>query len=213
MKMVKNLSKVNIRKFDGFERREDLDFVDDGDFFRGFSYKGMPIITHRFGDTTYLCVRVDYLENSFTYKAWMETTECSLCDKFNGVSEFDIDELIENLEAIIAKVADMNEAAENEDIDMSDVKAHIREEIKFASESVEKFKANFVWYEANGYVLEKMARYLKATIDKLEKMSTCDVDSLDNKSKKEMVERLRDYGYVAFKSNDFYISEMMEAIS
>lgn len=213
MKMVKNLSKANIRKFDGFERREDLDFVDDGNFFRGFSYKRMPITTHRSGDTTYLCVRVDYLENSFTYKAWMETAEWSLCDKFNGVSELDIDELVENLEAIIAKVAGMNEAVENEDIDMSEVKARICEEVKMASESVEKFKASFVWYEANRYVLGNMAHYLKATIDKIARMNECDIDALDNKSKKEMVERLRDYGYVAFKSDDFYISEMMKAIS
>lgn len=38
MKIVKNLSVVNISKFEGFIRREDLDFADDGKYFKGFSY-------------------------------------------------------------------------------------------------------------------------------------------------------------------------------
>ena len=113
MKIVKNLSIANIRKFENFVRREDLDFTDDGNHFKGFSYKGMPITTLRADNTTYLSIRVDYLENEFTYREWMQTEEYKLCDKFNGVSEFDIDELVENIEAILAKVAEMNEAARN----------------------------------------------------------------------------------------------------
>lgn len=115
MKIVKNLSIVNIRKFEGFVRREDLDFADDGNHFKGFSYKGMPITTLRADNTTYLSIRVDYLKNEFTYKEWMQTEEYKLCGKFNGVSEFDIDELVKNVEIIIVKVAKMNEATANKE--------------------------------------------------------------------------------------------------
>lgn len=111
MKLVKNLSKVNIRNIDGFERREDLDFTDDGSKFKGYSYKGMPITTIRYKDETYLSVRVDYLWNKFDYKTWMQTEEYKLCDEFNGVSEVDIDKLVENLEKIIAKVNELNACA------------------------------------------------------------------------------------------------------
>lgn len=111
MKLVKNLSKVNIRNIDGFERREDLDFTDDGNKFKGYSYKGMPITTIRHKDATYLSVRVDYLWNKFDYKTWMQTEEYKLCNEFNGVYEIDIDKLVENLEKIIAKVNELNACA------------------------------------------------------------------------------------------------------
>lgn len=111
MKLVKNLSKVNIRNIDGFERREDLDFTDDGNKFKGYSYKGMPITTIRCKGETCLSVRVDYLRNKFDYKTWMRTEEYKLCDEFNGVSEVDIDKLVENLEKIIAKVNELNACA------------------------------------------------------------------------------------------------------
>ena len=39
MKIVKNLSIANIRKFENFVRREDLDFTDNGNYFRGFLIK------------------------------------------------------------------------------------------------------------------------------------------------------------------------------
>lgn len=132
MKIVKNLSIANIRKFENFVRREDLDFTDDGNHFKGFSYKGMPITTLRADNTTYLSIRVDYLKNEFTYREWMQTEEYKLCNKFNCVSEFDIDELVENIETILAKVAEMNEAAINEEIDMTKVKAALANEIKYA---------------------------------------------------------------------------------
>jgi len=109
MKIVKNLSVENIREFEGFVRREDLDFFENGKHYKGFSYKRIPITTLREDIITYLCIRVDYLENEFTYeewmkyKEWMQSEEYKLCDKFNGVFEFDIDELVEIIETIIKK--------------------------------------------------------------------------------------------------------------
>lgn len=111
MKIVKNLTVANIKKIEGMVRREDLDFNDDGNHFRGFEYKGMPITTLRSQDTTYLSIRVDYLKKSFTSNEWYETEEYKLCDEFNGVGEFDLDKLIENLEKVINKVNELNEAA------------------------------------------------------------------------------------------------------
>ena len=110
MKIVKNLSVKNIREFEDFIRREDLDFIENGKRYKAFSYKGIPITTLREDIITYLCIRVDCLENEFTYKEWMkykewmQSEEYKLCDKFNGVFEFDIDELVEIIENIVKKI-------------------------------------------------------------------------------------------------------------
>ena len=111
--MVKNLSKVIVKNYEGFNLREDLNFSDDGNNFRGFDYKGLPITTLRSNvdGCVYLSIRVDYLDNDFTYYDWMETEEYKLANEFNGVREFDIDKLIENCERIIAKVNELNEKA------------------------------------------------------------------------------------------------------
>lgn len=39
MKIVKNLSVENIREFEGFVRREDLDFTKNGKHYKGFLIK------------------------------------------------------------------------------------------------------------------------------------------------------------------------------
>lgn len=213
MKIVKNLSVANIRKYEGFVRREDLDFADDGNYFRGFSYKGMPITTLRSDNTTYLCVRVDYLENEFTYKEWMQTEEFRLCDAFNGVSEFDIDELIANIETIMVKVAEMNEAAMNEEIDTTDAEAALANEIANAEQVVENFKANFKWYDAAEYTLKKLLACMKNQVKEIERAKTLDINALTKKEKREIVERLNNYGYVRIANDGYYLRELREAIA
>jgi hypothetical protein len=213
MKIVKNLSVANIRKFEGFVRREDLDFTDDGNRFRGFSYKGMPITTLRADNTTYLSIRVGYFENEFTYREWMQTEEYKLCDKFNGVSEFDIDELVENIEAILAKVAEMNKAAMNEEIDMTKAKTALVNEIEYAEQVVENFKNNFKWYEASEYELKRLIDYLKSEEREIKRAKEMDFDTMSRKQKKEIVERLTNYGYVAINVDGFYLRKMSNAIA
>jgi hypothetical protein len=213
MKIVKNLSIANIRKFEGFVRREDLDFIDDGNHFKGFSYKGMPITTLRADNITYLCIRVDYLENEFTYKEWMQTEEYKLCDKFNGVSEFDIDELVENIEVILAKVAEMNKAAMNEEIDMTKAKTALANEIEYAEQVVENFKNNFKWYEASEYELKRLINYLKSEEREIKRAKEMDFNAMSRKQKKEIVERLTNYDYVVIKKDDFYLREISNAIA
>lgn len=109
MKMVKGLTKVNAGKY-GIDVREDLNFGDDGNYFRGFSYKGLPMTQCRSHGECYLSIRVDYLKNSFSYKEWMATEEWRLCHKYNGVFEFDLEELVDDLEKVLAKVNEMNQA-------------------------------------------------------------------------------------------------------
>jgi hypothetical protein len=213
MKIVKNLSIANIRKFEGFVRREDLDFADDGNYFKGFSYKGMPITTLRADNTTYLSIHVDYLKNEFTCKEWMQTEEYKLCGKFNGVSEFDINELVKNVEIIIAKVAKMNKAVENEEIDVTKAKVILADEIEYAEQAVENFKNNFKWYEASEYKLRCLIDYLKSEEREIKRAKEIDLDTISRKQKKEIIERLTNCGYVMINKDGFYLREMSNAIT
>lgn len=211
-KMVKSLTVANIRNIEGMVRREDLDFTDDGNRFRGFSYKGMPITQCRSCGETYLSIRVSYLSNEFTYREWMDTKEFALCNEFNGVSEIDLDKLIENLEKVIAKVKEMNEKASNEVIDTTDMEAKLIEEIKYAESIVEEFKANFKWYDASSYELNSLIKYLKSTEKEIAYAKSIDFSKMESKKVRWYRDIFKCYGYVKFKNNDFYIREMIEAL-
>lgn len=213
MKKIKNLSVANIKKIEGMVRREDLDFTDDGNRFRGFSYKGMPITTLRSDDTTYLCIRVDYLDTEFTYKEWMKTEEYRLCDMFNGVSEFDIDELIANLEKVIAKVEEMNAKANEEELDMTEVENAVLNEIARAEDTIEEFKNNFEWYNESHYRLKSLLDYLKSLERNIEVAKSYDFNNFDTNKKRTFVQRLKEYGYVCIAEDNFYIKELKKALN
>lgn len=214
MKMIKGLTKANAAKYN-IEVREDLDFSDDGNRFRGFSYKGMPMTQCRWGGECYLSIRVDYLNTNFTYREWMETKEYKLTDEFNGVSEFDIEKLIENLEAIIAKVDEMNKAAEAEDVDMTPVINKLNDEIQMAKSVVTNFKTNFKWYEAESYTLRSLVDYMKSEEREIERCENTlnNINELDCRRKREMIENLNRFGYVAIKENSYYLEKLREAIA
>lgn len=212
MKMVKNLSKVIVKNYEGFNLREDLNFSDNGNHFRGFDYKGLPITTLRRDDIVYLSVRVDYLNNDFTVQDWMETEEYDLSHEFNGVSEFDIDKLIENCERIIAKVNELNEKARNEVIDTTDVEEAIQAEAKMIEENIEYVKANLEWWNLEYGALKLVKHYMSILIDRQEIMLSKDVEQMPNKDKKELVRSLEKYGYVYTKKDNFYISELKKYV-
>lgn len=212
MKMVKNLSKVIVKNYEGFNLREDLNFTDDGNHFKGFDYKGLPITTLRRNDSVYLSIRVDYLDNDFCYQDWMETEEYKLANEFKGVSEFDLDKLIENCERIIAKVNELNEKARNEVIDTTDVEEAISVEAKMVEEAIEYVKANLEWWNLEYGALKLVKHYMSILMEKQEMLLRKDVKQMDNKRKKELVYKLEKYGYVYVKENEFYIRELKKFV-
>ncbi len=213
MKTVTGLTKVNATKY-GIEVREDLNFEDDGSYFRGFCYKGMPMTQCRSEGTCYLAIRVDYLNNEFTYDDWHKTAEYSLCNKYNGVNSFDIEELIQDVEKIIAKVDELNTAAMNEVIDTAPLREAMEREIAYHESIVEAFKATFKWYKASSYELKSLADYLKSEESNIARTKEAinEIESRSHRVKKEMTQRLEKYGYVALEDNGFYISQMKSAM-
>lgn len=219
-KMVKKLTAKNGVMY-GIEAAPQYDFEDDGNHFRGFVYtsningnKGFKLpLTQcysRNDKTVYLCVRVDYLDgNAFTYKEWMETEEWRLADKFNGYGEFDLEELVSNMEKIIAKINELNGKAVEEKIDTKPVVEKIKVEIGEAKAVMAMAKGiDFLSTDIKDYEINKVReayRNLNMYIDKMYDMiSKIELGLIGKKTLKEMVERLNSFGYVEFKGNNYY---------
>lgn len=209
MKMVKGLTKTNIRGT-GIEVAPQYDFTDDGNRFRGFIYKGMPMTQCRADGICYLTIRTDELDNRFTLKEWMATEEFALEDEFNGVSEFDLDKLIQNLEAVIAKVNELN--ANAEEVDVTAIVAKANEEIESAEEFVEHVKATFKWWEKDEYTVRKITHYFKEFTARIERLRKKDFASLSRKNQKYYAERLEQYGYIELTEDDFYRTQIAECL-
>lgn len=218
-KMVKSLTKVNGAKV-GIEVANELNFGDDGNFFRGFMYKGMPMTqcySKKDGEV-YLCIRVDYLKNNFTHKEWMETEEYHLCDEFNGVTEFDLDKLVENLERVIAKVREMNENATASTAELEEAKQILGQEVSDIEDFTEQVKYEFEWWNCkNHYYIKTIIDYMQ-TLEKKAKQGReliANLDSMTIIEQKTWIERAR-YAIQNVNSKmlggDFYMKQITEYI-
>lgn len=201
----------------GFVRREDLDFRDDGTKFYGYEYAGMPITYAKDSNYYYICVRVDYLKNDFTYTDWMETEEYRLGEEFNGVGEVDEKKLAENCVKIRAKVDALNEEVRNEKIDVTPIVEEIYKEVAMAEEVIAEFKANYKWWEANEWALKSMKDYLADAIRRNERARRRAEDYEANlvsvSQTRYDLRMLNKYGYVFFNEGDFYMNEMRKAMA
>lgn len=212
--MVKGLTKANVSKY-GIEVREDLDFNDDGNRFRGFSYKGMPMTQCKYQGVCYLSIRVDYLSNNFTYKEWSKTEESKLTDKFNGVCEFDIDELIENLEIIIAKVDEMNANASIDESDINKAIELINEEIESIQNVIKFAKTDLKWWNVSSeYEMKNIKNYISILARKIEtgkSLIETRCDSENMRKAKYHIERMKTSGTIL--DYKFYKEEIIRIVN
>ena len=208
MKMIKNLNMNIVKKNIGFNRREDLDFEDDGNHFKGYDYKGLPITTLRSDGSTFLAIREDYLDNNFTFDDWRETEEYKLTDEFNYCSEVDLDKLIENCERVMKKIDEMNKQVASEKIDTSEAKERIAEEIIMVRSLICEVKMNLEWWNLRDYDLKRAANMLRSEERTLKRLQDLDFDSMEIKQKRAIVQNCRKYGYVEFKKDDYYAREL-----
>lgn len=225
-KMVKKLTAKNGVMY-GIEAAHQYDFEDDGNYFRGFVYtsningnKGFKLpLTQcysRNDKTVYLCVRVDYLEgNAFTYKEWMETEEWRLADKFNGYGEFDLEELVSNMERIIAKINELNGKAVEEKIDTKPVVEQIKKEIDeaelvlLAAKGIDIFNPNLKDYDVKE--IRKCYNFIRSDVNHMyETIEKIESGLIERKVLKEMIERLNNFGYVEFQRTGYFAEGIMK---
>lgn len=225
-KMVKRLTAKNGVMY-GIEAAPQYDFEDDGNYFRGFVYtsningnKGFKLpLTQcysRNDKTVYLCVRVDYLEgNAFTYKEWMETEEWKLADQFNGCGEFDLEELVSNMERIIAKVNELNGKATEEKLDPKPVVEQLKKEIEeaglvlLAANGIDLFNPNLKDYEVKE--IRESYNFVRKDINNMyERVEKIESGLIERKALKEMIDRFNSYGYIEFRRTDYFAKKIME---
>lgn len=210
--MAKRLSLVS----KGFTRRQDLDFSDDGSYFTGYDYNGLPITYCKYDGMYYLSIRTDYLQTSFTRDDWRKTEEFVLEDEFNGVSEVDVDKLVENCIRIQKKIDELNAEVESETLDINPVVAQLEEEAAMATRVVEEFKKNYKWYDATPYELKSKVDYMKSLIREIERCENLSIRLLNkdvaNSMVRYYVQFFEEYGYVQIKNSNFYVRELESAI-
>lgn len=213
MKMINNLSMNIVKQNVGFERREDLDFSDDGNRFRGYEYRGLPITTLRSDNVTYLQIREDYMDNAFTHNEWRKTDEYNLCYKYNGVSDFDLYELIRDCQKILAKIDEMNAAAENETVDLMPLKAQVMKEITLIEDICAEAKKTIAWWDLSSNDFY----HVKNAMDRLQGWRRLLIDIFNGKVTAKQLKQHREhmdmFGCVLIReNNDFSIKELRKYI-
>ena len=162
-KKVNALTKANIKEY-GIELAPQYDFTDDGNHFRGFIYKGLPMTQcyAKNDGEVYLSIREDYLNNNFTWNEWKVTEESGLCDEFNGASEIDLDKLVENLERIIAKMNELNSNTTVDEEDVLRVQFQAWESISKLEGFLNTVKTNLKWWNVRDWELTRATNYIRS---------------------------------------------------
>lgn len=207
MKTYKSLTVANI-KGTGIERCEKIDFTDDGNRFTGWIYKGLAISQcYSKADGTFLSFRPDYakdLENNnlstFKFTApWefyhMEETY-KLGDKYNGVHEFNIDELIADLDTFVEWMKDVEIRWNATEVDVEKCNEVVEKEVNEAKRKLAEFYKNFDWMNADQYILRDFREYYKRLTQICESANK-------NVTKEEIykrLQRLETYGYAYVNS-------------
>lgn len=208
MTIIKNLSINIVKKGLGFSRREDLDERDYNGLFRGFEYKGLPITTQRHHDKTYLTILESELHFTgkvgYAREEFRQSEEYKLEDKFWGVDEIDLEELIDACERILAKVEELNQKAEAETLDLTDVCRRAAEEIKMIDEALETAK-RIEWWTLCKYDLEALREKIRRLISQREWLKNFDPDTLDTENRRHYALQLKERNYVMIKNDDWQI--------
>lgn len=214
MKIIKNLSKTVVKNYPDFHLREDLNFSDDGNCFRGFDYKGLPITTLRSDGRTYLDVRVDYLrDNDFTWEDWHNTEEYRLADEFNGCGEVDLDKLIDNCEKILVKIEELNAQAHSESLDMNPVRERMLKEITLIDTVIYEAQHNLKWWLLDNWDIRRAKDYIERLLQTKKRLSEAKLDCLSVKRKRELVQHLEEVGYIKVAEHTYEIESLREYIA
>ncbi|WP_405291913.1 hypothetical protein [Methanobrevibacter sp.] len=214
---MKTLTEARVAKIPGFTRNPEHDFSDDGNRFIGFEYKGLPLTQHRDSNYgTFLSFRVDYIahKKGFTYDDYFSTPWYHLCDKYNGVSELpEIEEIVKDLETVIAGIAELEKKVKNETIDLTKVVERAKFEKKLGEETIENFKSKFEWWKCKSdYDLRNARDYLNRLqheIDNLEKL--IENPAADNNIR-HISQKVAKGWYIEIKENEFYIKWLNEIL-
>lgn len=230
MNIVKTLTENRIANIPGFKRVPKYDFSDDGSRFTAWVYKGIPMTQCRGGGNTYLCLRTDYissfkkdglsdLEFHLPWQFWYDNKGKDVEDVFNGVPEFDLDQLLKNVDILIEQIKTVTEKFNNlNEIDFFPIEERCWEESKVLKEFLESARTEFQWMSASDYDTKRFKDYWKSLKNYADRAhNRAFAYRLGEVSKYDLYEdneRLKKYGYVITEvdGSSFYMKEIKEMI-
>lgn len=215
---MKTLTENRIKGIPGFTRNPEHDFSDDGSYFIGFEYKGLPLTQCRdakYG--TYLCFRVDYIahEKGFTYDDYSSTEWYHLCDKYNGVPELpEVEEIVKDLETVIAGIKVLEEKVKNEEIDYDKIVERAEYEIRIGEAALNKFKAEFNFWECESDWDLKHARdYVKSLQSKINRLVKLVESPKTYGNIRHIAQNIAKGWHIEIGDDNFYIEWMNEMLA
>lgn len=215
---MKTITENRIKGIEGFRRAPELDFTDDGSRFIGFEYKGLPLTQHRSSQYgTYLCFRVDYISHKkgFTYDDYSNTSWYPLCDKYNGVTELpELEEIIKDLEVVIAGIKELEEKVNNETIDYSKVVERAKFEKKIVEECIANFKVKFEWWNCKSdWDLRKARDYMNSLQNQVNRLEKLIANPEADTNIRYISQKVEKGCYIETEEDDFYIKWLNEILA
>ena len=220
---MKTITEARIKNIEGFRRAPEHDFSDDGNRFTGWEYKGLPISQHRSAQCgTFVSFRVDYIAHrkGFTYDDYSKTPWYKLCNKYNGVSELpEIEEIVKDLEIVVAGIKELEEKVKNEKLDYSKVVERAKLEKKAIEDYINKFKSEFNFWECKSdWSLKKAKEYVQTLSRKIEKLSVLIENPESDSNIRNIYQRVEKYLYLEVNiesdnEKEFYFTQLDEILS
>ena len=230
--MIKSVTENRIKNIEGFVYLPQYNFSDDGNRFTMWMYKGIPFSQHRSSNGTFISLRYDYLSTmkkdgltdltmDAPWEMWSETEAYKLGDKFNGVEDFELEDLMNTTEKYREGIIAVNKQFAEVSVDVETLKKAIANEIAEAKKILEDSKENFDWINASDYAVTEFRSSYRFT----EKKIATAYDVLNDKAKTfEFSKQYEEKGYVVFdiqpleegkkpfqQSGDYYLKKVMYA--
>ena len=205
------MKKVNLLR-NGFTRREDLDFTDDGAIFTAYEYNGLIITKTTYKGEYFISVRVDYLRGfNFIYDDYSEKDWYKLCDEFNGVMDVDVEKLKENMDIIKRGIEELEEEIKNDPIDNALLENRLLQEEKELKEFIEEHKmVDLTKYD------EYEIKDLEWHFDRIKgELRTIQHKLVDKGFSRREYKRTQKYGYMIFDGIDtnYHTTSIMEILN
>lgn len=207
--MEKEFTIRDLKKL-GFERREDMDFSDDGSSFKGFIYKGLPLTYLKSNGEYFISLRIDYL-NELNYDEYSKMKSYELSDEFNGVSYVDGNKLVENAEAILKEYKEFADQYNTLELDVDVLVKELEKEkiaaekiLEDANNNIDIFKVDIKY---SSYELTRVINYGNSLIREINnKINSLENGSYNKPTLRAMLRLYYEYNYIVDTSDkSFYV--------
>ena len=224
MNYIKNLTVNNI-KGTPIERVPENDWRDDyGRTHRAFRYHGVDIDQLTITSKNAVYVNIDVwnrwreLGLQVSNESWRDSQAYKIMDSYapnEGLHrEFCIEDLMTDIDKMMAELLAIDYKTRTTTIDMTPVKEAIYKEVDYAESIFEQAK-RVDWYNLSEGELRKLhshAHILERDIDDAKKVCV-GLDELPNDKKQDRLKRLEDHGYVCINKDKWYFETLIDIIN